>query len=79
MKTHYYELEHPEYGIWYVTSLLRAAVIIDCSQIYIYNRIKVNNKIKGWTIKEVPDLDDIPFQWVNPDRHTVISSNKSTM
>lgn len=72
--THYYELEHPQYGIWYATSLLRAAKIIDCSKIYIYNRIKLTDKIKGWKITEIPDIDDIPFKWINQSRETVLNN-----
>lgn len=71
--TRYYELEHPKYGIWYATSLLRAAEIINCSQIYIYNRVKTTDQIKGWKITEIPDIDDIPFRWINPTRETVLS------
>lgn len=66
MKTqNFYELEHPVYGIWYATSGYKAVETIGCTLSYFYQRRKVTNKIKGWTVTEVKDLDDVPYCWID--------------
>lgn len=71
---HYYELEHPQYGIWYATSLYKAALSIGIALPYIYKRIKSSNKIKGWHITEINDVDDIPYKWIDKTNEKILAN-----
>lgn len=71
---HYYELSHPKYGIWYATSLYKVALSIDISLPYIYKRIKTSNKIKGWYITEINDIDDIPYKWIDQTNEKILAN-----
>lgn len=63
--TQCYELEHPEYGIWYATSGYKAAYTIGCTLSYFYQRTKNSDRIRHWKIRKINDLDDVPYRWID--------------
>lgn len=74
--TTYYELEHPQYGIWYATSLLKAIEICGKNRnCYEYVFKKIDKPVNGWKITPIADIDDIPFKWIDASPEKIYKQN----
>ena len=64
-----YKVEHDEKGIWYFTTLAKAARYIGTSQTYIIQCFKRACRCKGWSIEDVSNsIDTVITRYVDPER-----------
>lgn len=67
MENKLFKFEHDEYGIWYFTTLYKAAKALGTQPTHITYFMGRGQKFKGWSIEEV-DGSDVIYQYINPER-----------
>lgn len=66
-KNNLIKAQHPEYGVWYFTSLNIFADAIGTQRNAVDYYIKQNKQYKNWTL-EIADASEIPYKYINPER-----------
>lgn len=60
--------EHPEHGIWYFTSISKAAKYIGCVYACVNQQLHgVTKQTKGWKIEWTED-ENIINKYINPEK-----------
>jgi len=61
------KLTHPEYGVWYFTSLTQIMKTFGLSTSTVYYTLQKNGQYNGW-VADVVDGGDVLYKYINPKR-----------
>jgi len=59
--------EHNENGIWYFSTIRKAASFIDSADSNVNAAIKARRKVKGWEFEWI-ESDDVLSKYIDPKR-----------